>query len=169
MRVFLPTTATQLSDWAQAGVLTGIRSAHAVTPALADLLPAADSEELEYMAAGEAGEASLRLIAESGESVARRVVLAADLEVMVADRAAQPQSLVRVPDAVPVSSIVSLHVDDDDAEPAVAEAVRALVDGVDGDELAALLDAAAEYELMWFDLSELPVVLSLTGQTEPRP
>lgn len=165
MRVILATTPEQLAAWAQAGEITEVSSAHAVTAALTDWFSGADTEELEYAALNEAAEASLKMLAAQTASTSpcgtRRVVLSADVEVMVATKQAEPRSLVKVPEHIPFSLVVSFHVDDDDAEALVAAAATALAAGATREQLQALLDEVAEYELMWFDRSELNVVLGL--------
>lgn len=166
MRVFLPASSTMLARWAAAGQVSDLASAHAVTPALRSWLgEQADLEELEYVALGEAAETSLRLLAADDEASPRRIVLAADVEMLLAPagRPDAPHSLVSAPDPVPLRRVVSVLVDDDDALAAVRRATAALRAGVGGDELDELTDAAAGFELMWYDVSEIGQVLGLVA------
>lgn len=164
MRVFIPATARLLAAWAEAGEIGGIAVAHAVTPALQRWLGQAEADELEYVALGEAAEACLRLLAADADSPRHRIVLAADVDLLLAPAGARaPYSLVSIGEPVSMRRVVSVLVDDSDAVPAVERAVGGVRDGVTGEEFEALLDQATGHELMWFDVTEVPHVLGLVA------
>lgn len=164
-RVYLPTTLSLLADAYVSGGFGAGHAAHAVTAAVREWYVEGDLEELEYAALTEAAEASLRLLAaEVGTKEAyahRRVVVAAD----VADFAVLPgieaddaryRSAVRLGTAVPMADVVSVHVDDEDARPAVADALAVLGAADLGDEDAQFaLDEAESHELLWYDVTEV--------------
>ena len=165
MRVFVPATSTSLARWVAAGQVDVDSGAHGVTPALRGWFSGADDEELEYLALVEAGEQSLRLLAADPQAAARRVVVAADVEMAVAPRQAASRSSVRVGGPLPIGRVASVHIDDEPAEVAVGAARTALAATDDPDDLEAVLDAVAGSELMWFDATELhDVVEALTGR-----
>lgn len=151
MRLYLPTT---LRAMARPGALRPTR-AHAVTPDLAAALAGEDDEALEFAALLAAADASVMLLAEDAAAPRRRVVVVADLPGVRCERRSDDlPSAVEPPAAVPWSAVVSVHVDDGDAEADVAAAAR-------GD--AEALDRAAERDLLWYDASELDSVRSLAG------
>ena len=155
MRIFVPATGPLLADWAARGELTGLDVAHAATPALRqEYGNGTDDEELEYIALVEASLSSLELLAADGTAERKRVVVALDLDMAVAPKGRlQYLSQVRIAHTVPLARVVSVHVDDDDAVGTVAVAAEALIGG--SPETADLLDEVAEFELMWFDATEL--------------
>ena len=161
MRIYLPATVPDLRLAHASSRLGGPGlAAHAVTPAMREWYVQGDLEELEYAALTEAAQASLRLLAADPDAPRRRVVLAAD----VADGAAVPggpdRSSVVVGVAVGLESVVSIHLDDEDAEAAVAAAVEALPAAARGDDDALFaLDEAAAHDLLWYDAAELPDLL----------
>ena len=162
MRVYLPSTLARLARAHTAGELAGPTDAHAVTGAVREWYTSGDLEELEYAAFTEAAEASLRLLATDG-GPHRRVVVAAD----VPDGAVRPRagesyrSAVTVASSVPLRAVASVHVDEVDAQDVVADAVRSLpaADGGDDDARFAL-DEAEATELLWYDVTEIPDLLS---------
>lgn len=160
MRIYVPATLGLLGRWHAAGSLDGVGTAHAVTPALREWYTSGDAEELEYAALLDAAETSLHLLAAETGVAARRVVLAAD----VPDTAARPgsgsRSAVVVP-PVPLSAVVSVHVDDAEAEPDVAAAVAALPAASAGDDDAWFtVDSAHAHDLLWYDVKEIPDLLT---------
>ncbi|WP_432521273.1 DUF6912 family protein [Kineococcus sp. SYSU DK006] len=175
MRVYWPTTLPALARAAQEGRLApGPASVHAVTPALRDYYADADprdlEEELEYVAMTDAAEQSLRLLAAPDASGAapRRVVLALDVPdsaVDVGERGAwtaPERSRVQVRTALVLDDVVSVHVDDADAEADVRAALAALPAADAGDEDAVFTVEACEgHELLWYDASELPLLLAV--------
>ena len=135
-------------------------TAFAVTPKLREVVTAGDDEELEYAAMNEAARAALRLLSVEfglGEDgvPARRAVVAADLD-GVALRPDLDDAAVRLPGPVPVSAIVSVHVDVEEAEYAVRQAAGA-VDAADMGDLDAefLVGEAEDHELEWYEPSEV--------------
>ena len=153
MRIYLPMTVADLAD------PDGVRpsAAHAVTRELAAALPGEDEEGLEFAALLAAADASVGLLSADPSVPSRRVVVVADVSgVPSAARAGGLPSEVEPPAAVPWDQVVSLHVDDGDAESDVAAAAA-------GDEEA--LERAAERDLLWFDVSELDDLRRLRGQS----
>jgi hypothetical protein len=162
MRVYLPSTLARLAGASAAGRLEGPTEAHAVTGAVREWYVSGDLEELEYAAFTEAAEASLRLLAADG-GPHRRVVVAAD----VPDDAVRPRSselyrsAVTVASAVPLRDVASVHVDEVQAQDVVAEAVRSLPAADAGDDDARFaLDEAEATELLWYDVTEIPDLVS---------
>ncbi len=159
MRVYVASTLAGLELLRHSG-LSAPLVAHAVTGALREWYAEADADELEYAAAADAAEGSLRLLA-AGEPC-RRVVVAAELP----DAWVQPHPSEGGPSSVLVSSpvtldrVVSVHLDDDVAEADVAAAVAALPAADAGDEDARFtVDGAQGHELLWYDVTELDDVL----------
>ena len=155
MRVYLPATLTTLAEAAAAGGFA-TREAHAVTAAVREWYTEGDVEELEFTALTDAAEAALALLAEDERAPRRRVVVAADVE----DRAARPggrfRSSVTLDGEVPLRAVVSVHVDEPEAEPTVRAAVGALSLAAAGDDDAQfLLDEAEACDLLWYDVSEI--------------
>jgi hypothetical protein len=162
MRVYLPSTLARLAGASAAGRLAGPTEAHAVTGAVREWYVSGDLEELEYAAFTDAAEASLRLLAADG-GPHRRVVVAAD----VPDDAVRPRpselyrSAVTVASAVPLRDVASVHVDEVQAQDVVAEAVRSLPAADAGDDDARFaLDEAEATELLWYDVTEIPDLVS---------
>jgi len=158
MRIYLPTTLPALRQAVAASAVGGESTlACAVTPTLREWYAEGDLEELEYAALTEAARASLRLLADD-DGPPRRVVLAAD----VADGAVSPapargKAAVRLAGPVPLSQIVSAHVDDADAEGDVRAAVSALDAAERGDPDARFaVDAVEDHELLWYAAQEIP-------------
>jgi hypothetical protein len=158
MRVYLPTTLAGLAAASAAGAFEGPLDGHAVTGAVREWYVSGDLEELEYAAFTEAAEASLRLLAGS-DGPRRRVVVAADVrDADVRARAGDRyRSAVSVASAVPLRTVASVHVDEDAAQDVVTAAVAALPAADAGDDDARFaLDEAEATELLWYDVSEIP-------------
>jgi hypothetical protein len=134
-RIYLPLNAARLRELAQSRVVGPVPlAAHGVTDGVRSADPTGDEEEWEYVALGEAAEASAAGLP-PGER--RRVVAAADVEdswVSAADGGA-PASAVTVSQPVPMQRIASFHVDEN--------------------------DVADDDELLWYDVTELPALLDL--------
>jgi hypothetical protein len=145
-------------------------TAFAVTPGLREWYLDDDIESLEYAAMLEAARASLRLIVADPAAVPRRVVIAAELpDAVVAARDELGVGVVHVADPVSLQQVVSVHVDDDDAEPAI-RAATAVIDAADlGDPDASdTLDDAEAFELAWYASQEIAALLgSLAASGEP--
>jgi hypothetical protein len=164
MRVYLATTVPGLVRFHADGVVSatdGVR-AHAVTPALREWYTEGDSEELEYAAMRGAARESLTLLAAEADAVRRRVVLAADVpDAQVVPDAAVHRSGVRIATAVPMSAVVSVHIDEPEADDTVAAAVEALAAAEAGDEDAAFtVDGAEDCDLLWYDVTEIAQLVS---------
>jgi hypothetical protein len=158
MRVYLPTTLAGLAAaYAEGAFAPPPLAAHAVTPDIREWYVTGDLEELEYATLTEAAEASLRALA-GADGPRRRVVVAADVpDARVRPRAdGRFRSAVAVAAAVPLSDVVSVHVDEPEAESVVAAAVAALAAADAGDDDAQFaLDEAEATELLWYDVSEI--------------
>lgn len=167
MRVYLPATWQTLRALNESGAAGGAGeavpiTAFAVTPGLREWYAADDDiEELEYAAFAEAARASLRLLTVHFGAPPRRVVLAADVpdgDVEIRDDL--DRGVVRLPGALEASGIASIHIDEADAETAVAAAAAA-IDRADmgDDEAQDIVDDAEGFELSWYAPQELTHVL----------
>ncbi len=162
MRIYLPTTSTGLQQLHDAGQLADTPlTAFAVTPALREWYVDDDIESLEYAAMLEAARASLRLIDNDPGAVRRRAVLAADVpDSAVTVHDDLDRGVVRVADPIVSSQIAAIHVDDSEAEPAVAAAASAMIAADLGEPGAQdAVDDAEGYELSWYASQELGAVL----------
>lgn len=154
MRIYLPATSADLSR--PAGVPP--RWGHAVTPELRRALPDEDDEGLEDAAMLAAADESLVHLRAASSALPRRVVIAADVDesaVITPTRSRawqdgddQLPSAADVRVTVPWSDVVSIHVDEPDAETDVAAALT--------DDAA--VDRAAEHDLLWHDIVEREVL-----------
>lgn len=151
MRIYLPASAADLAS--ESGI--SARPAHAVTPALRQANPGEAEEDLEVPAFLAAADASLAMLAATDVPV--RVVLAADVST-ASPTQGEYLTEVSAPD-VPWSAVVSIHVDDPDDGDAAALVSTA----VGGDDEA--IDAAAELDLLWFDISERAQLRALLGHS----
>jgi hypothetical protein len=164
VRVYLAASPASLAAALGGGSLAPDLPAHAVTPALREWYTEGDLEELELAALLDAAEDSLRLLALEGARPPRRLVLAADVPDADA-RSAHPgddlpdgteRSRVLLRSAVPLSAVVSAHVDEAEAEDDVRAACEALPDADAGDDDARfVVDGADGHDLLWYDASEL--------------
>jgi hypothetical protein len=164
MRVYLPATTTTLRELVDAGeVGPAPLTAFAVTPELREWYVDDDLESLEYAAMLEAARGSLRLIDADPAAARRRVVLAVDVpdaEVTVRDDL--DRGVVQLAAAVPMRAVASAHVDDADAEGAVAGAAEAIIAADLGDPSSQeLVDDAEGFELSWYANQEIAVLLEL--------
>jgi hypothetical protein len=158
MRVYLPATLTTVRAALAAGELgPAPLTAFAVTPTLREWYAEGDTEELEYAALTDAARASLRLLDADRAAARRRVVVAADVpDGWVRQRPELDRAVVEVAAAVPLAKVVSAHVDDGDAQDAVAAAADAVVAADLGDDDARFtVDEAEGHELMWYATQEL--------------
>jgi FMN phosphatase YigB (HAD superfamily) len=164
MRVYLPTTLRGLATaYGAGGFAPAPLEAHAVTPAIREWYVSGDLEELEYAALTEAAEASLRALAASGDASFRRVVVAADVpEAAVGPRPDERfRSAVTVATQVPLEDVASVHVDEPEAADVVSAAAAALPAADAGDDDAQFaVDEAEATELLWYDVTEVPDLLS---------
>ena len=170
VRVYLPATLATLAEAFVAGHFPAGYAAHAVTGAIREWYTDDDTEQLEYAAQREAADASLDLLGAEFPAEARyenrRVVVAADVERFCVEspgaaavEGGEPtRSAVRLRCQVPMSAVVSVHVDEDDpaVRSAVATAVRALPLARRGDDDASFaVDEARSHELLWYDVTEI--------------
>jgi NTE family protein len=135
-RIYIPLNASGLRSLSTGGAVQPAPfPAHAVTQALRDSASNAAQDELEYAALNDAAQTSGALLT-AGES--RRIVAAADVSSDFVGSAepddSDVESAVSIAEAVALKRIASFHVDGDTDE--------------DGD-------------LLWYDVTELPVVLAL--------
>lgn len=162
MRIYLPSTLSLLTDL-RAGGETGPPplTAFAVTGSLREWYADADTDELEHAAFTDAARASLRLLDADPIAVPRRVVVSADVPgTVVSVHPELDRSVVRVSEAVPISQLVSLHVDGVDAEADVRAAAGAMLAAELGDADAQFtVDGAEGHELEWYDIGELDDLL----------
>ncbi len=167
MRVYIPATVAMLRALNAKGEVAAIGdTAFALTPALRESYATGTAEELEYAAMTEAARASLRLlVAEEADdpdgTLPRRAVISADVE----DATLRPDldhAVVRLAGPVPIALVAAVHLDTEDAEPAV-RAAAAVIDEADlGDPDAEFtLGDAEDHELAWYATEELPFLIDL--------
>jgi hypothetical protein len=159
MRVYLPSTLPGLTDVLAGGeVGPSPLRAFAVTPALREAYASGDDEELEYVAMLAAAKQSLRLLDADPAASRRRVVLAADVaDAQVSWHAYDDEpAAVTVATAIPITAVVSGHVDELDSVPDVTAAAAAITAADAGDDDASFtVDSAEAHELAWYATQEL--------------
>jgi uncharacterized protein DUF6912 len=164
VRVYLPATMSLLARAVATGSVD-VPVASAVTPTLREWYVEGDAEELEYAAMLAAARSSLRLLAADPETARRRVVVAAEIP----DGTAQPapdldRSAVRLPGPVPISAVVSAHVDDSEAAEDVSRAAALVAAADSGDEDARFaVDGVEDHELGWYAAQEIGPLVELDG------
>jgi hypothetical protein len=164
VRVYLPSTTTGLTVLVDDGTLGAQSStAFAVTPGLREWYVDDDLEELEYAAMLEAARASLRLLDADQAAARRRVVLAAEVpDDLVTVRDDLDRGVVQVAQPVPLSRIVSLHVDGAEAETAVAAAAESITAADLGEPAAQdAVDDTEGFELCWYATQEIAPFVEL--------
>lgn len=167
MRVYIPATVTMLRALNAKGEISAVSdTAFALTPALRESYATGSAEELEYAAMTEAARASLRLLAgelsdDPDGALPRRAVISADVEGPTL-RPDLDFGVVRLPGSIPLSQVVAVHLDTEEAEPAVRAAAD-VIDKADlGDPDAEFtLGDAEDHELAWYATEELPFLLEL--------
>ena len=123
MRVYVPATTAVLRVLLDDGQLRAPLTACAVTAGMREWYAEGDEEELEYAALIEAARLSLRMLDEDPTAARRRVVLAAEVDDgAVTPRPDLDRAVVAVDAPIPLRLIAAAHVDDADAEAAVARA-----------------------------------------------
>jgi len=161
--VYVPATLSVLQRLVADGTVHAVNgTAFAVTPTLREAYAHGDEEELADVALRDAALASLRLLGGEDDALPRRrVVLVADVD------AAQPRpdlddAVVRLSGPIEIDRVVCAHVDNAEAEPAVAAAIEA-IDAADlGDEDAELtVGDAQDHDLAWYARQELPFLIEL--------
>ena len=164
MRVYLPATTTGLRKLTSDGTLGDPPvTCFAVTSGLREWYVDDDLEELEYAAMSEAARASLRLIDADPSAAARRVVVAAEVpDGSVTVRDDLDRGVVQLAQPVTLKDVASVHVDDADAEDAVAAGAAAIAAADLGDEVAQeTVDDAEGFELSWYASQEIGPFLEL--------
>jgi hypothetical protein len=164
MRVYVPSTSTGLRQLEADGALGAPpTTAFAVTPGLREWYVDDDVEALEYAAMTEAARASLRLIDADRSAARRRVVVAADVpDASVSVRDDVDRGVVTLNVPVALGDVASVHMDDGEAEPAVAAAAEAIAAADLGDEAAQeAVDDAEGFELSWYATQEIGPLLEL--------
>jgi hypothetical protein len=167
VRVYLPATSTTLRALFDSGTVgPAPLTAFAITPALREWYRDDDVEALEYAAMAEAARGSLRLIDGDAAAARRRVVIAADVpDSAVTVRDDLDRGVVRVAEPVPLEVVASVHVDDADAETAVAAAADSIIGADLGhDESQERVDDAEGFELAWYASQELGALLDRLPQ-----
>lgn len=165
MRVYLPATTTLVRQLLDQRRLDPPLTAFAVTPGLREWYVDDNLEELEYAAMLDAARASLRLLDADPTAARRRVVIALDApddDVEVRDDV--DRGVVRLGRPVALASIASVHLDEADAQPAVAAAAAAILAADLGSAQAQdTVDDAEGFELSWYATQELEHVLDAIG------
>ncbi|GAA1734137.1 DUF6912 family protein [Nonomuraea bangladeshensis] len=167
MRVYLPCTLPALATAVKLGELgPAPLTGYAVTPALTEWYASGDTEELEYVALTEAARASLRMLAadraDGVQAPPRRVVVAAEVPEGAARAGAdlEERARVRLAQAVPLTKVAAVHIDDLEAATDVEAALAALPAADEGDDDARFtVDGAEAHELMWYATQEIPDLL----------
>ena len=159
MRVYLPSSLPALARLLAAGEIADpeIRG-YAVTPTLREWYSSGDEEELEYIALTHAARDSLRLLGGDRSAARRRLVLAAELlpELVTSVGGFDEPALVEVKPPVPLTRVMSGHLDEVAAMAEIAAAVTALPAADAGDDDAQfLVDSAEGHELLWYATQEL--------------
>jgi hypothetical protein len=159
VRVYVPATVPMLAEMRAGGQLgSGPTVAHAVTPALREWYAEGDEEELEYVAFTRAAQAALELLRHDPKAPRRRVVVSADVAstALVREDVELGSSTVRLPQAVSLKEIASIHVDSEAAAEDVAAAADVVAEAQAGDPDAQFtVDSAEDHELEWYAVSEL--------------
>lgn len=150
MRLYIPATSSLVTHLLSDGAIT-VERGFAVTPELRqwhrESSGSDDLEELEYIAATMAAEASLALLEEDASAVPRRLVLAVELAAGISpvDDGALGEVLAGVP--IRREQVEAALVDGPEAESLIASVLDAAKDGQDADPV--------DLELMWFAAGEL--------------
>jgi hypothetical protein len=162
VRVYVPATVTTLRQLEGGGEWALPPHAHAVTPRLREWYVEGDEEDLEYVAFTRAAQAALALLHADPAAARRRVVVSVDLPAAVLRSAGSDlgSSEIQVSGAVRLADVAAIHVDAADAETAVTAAAEAVPAAADGDPDAQfVVDSVEEYELAWYDPTELDQAL----------
>jgi hypothetical protein len=163
IRVYVPATVPMLAALRTSGHLgDGPVGAHAVTPALREWYAEGDEEELEYVAFTRAAQGALRLLRHDTSAPRRRVVVSADVpsSALLREEVELGSSAVRLPQAICLSEVASVHVDSADAAEEVAAAVEVVEEAIAGDPDAQFtVDGAEDHELEWYAVAELDELL----------
>lgn len=182
MRIYVPATLDELdavthtTDAARWTVAP--RRAHAVTKELEAALPEEDAESLEYVAALNAADDSLALIAGRTDAPHQRVIITVEVPDAVVGPAAGSGTTDDDEDDDPVASevevtstvedvaIVCVHVDEPDAAADIADVLAAADEESDSEDVAGVgeesetaldeaLQRVTDRDLLWYDWSEI--------------
>ena len=164
MHIYVPATLAMLHQLVAEQSLWPVNgTAFAVTPTLREAYAEGDDDELAEVALRDAALASLRLLGgrQPEELPRRRGVLVAEVD----DATPRPDlddAVVRLAGPVALDRVICAHVDNADAEEAVAAAIDA-IDAADlGDEDAELVVGdAQDHDLAWYAPQELPFLIDL--------
>jgi hypothetical protein len=163
VRVYVPATVPMLTELRASGQLgAGPTVAHAVTPALREWYAEGDEEELEYVAFTRAAQAALQLLRHDPQAPRRRVVVSADVaaSALVREEVELGSSTVRLPQAVSLKEVASIHLDGPGAAEAVGAAAEVVSEALAGDPDAQFtVDSAEDHELEWYAVTELDELL----------
>jgi hypothetical protein len=159
VRVYVPATVPMLAALRASGRLgDGPTVAHAVTPALREWYAEGDDEELEYVAFTRAAQGALQLLRHDPAAPRRRVVVSADVPsaALVREDIELGSSQVRLPEAVSLAEVASIHIDGTDAAEQVAAAADMVEEALAGDPDAQFtVDGAEDHELAWYAVTEI--------------
>ena len=159
VRVYVPATVPMLAQMRARGQLgAGPTVAHAVTPALREWYAEGDEEELEYVAFTRAAQAALQLLRHDAKAPRRRVVVSADVAAatLIREDVELGSSTVRLPQAISLREIASIHLDGESAAEDVGAAADVVEEARAGDPDAQFtVDSAEDHELEWYAVSEL--------------
>ena len=159
VRVYVPATVPMLATLRADGHLgAGPIVAHAVTPSLREWYAEGDQEELEYVAFTRAAQDALRLLRHDPSAPRRRVVVSADVpaDALVREEVELGSSTVRLPAAISLREVASIHVDGSSAAEAVGAAAEVVSEALAGDPDAQFtVDGAEDHELEWYAVTEL--------------
>jgi len=159
VRVYVPATVPMLAEMRASGQLgAGPVVAHAVTPALREWYAEGDEEELEYVAFTRAAQAALQLLRHDPKAPRRRVVVSADVAstALIREDVELGSSTVRLPQAVSLKEVASIHVDGVDTAEEIGAAADVVEEALAGDPDAQFtVDGAEDHELEWYAISEL--------------
>src|SRR5689334_171039 len=159
VRVYVPATVPMLTALRDSGQLgDGPTVAHAVTPALREWYAEGDEEELEYVAFTRAAQGALQLLRHDPKAPRRRVVVSADVpsSALVREDVELGSSTVRLPQAVSIKEVASIHLDSADVAEEIAAAADVVEEALAGDPDAQFtVDGAEDHELEWYAATEL--------------
>ncbi|HIV58986.1 MAG TPA: hypothetical protein H9902_13620 [Candidatus Stackebrandtia faecavium] len=157
-RIYLPATFATLTTLHNSGEVSA-SGAHAVTPTLRQSYEGLGEEDLEYVAFCSAATAAFGRLADDADSVSRRVVISADVpeRAVKVETGAEDGSTVSLAEPVTSDRVAAIHVDGQEAADVVAAAVTALASAAqDPASAEKALDEADDFELEWYDPTELP-------------
>lgn len=183
MRIYVPATLDELDavthTTSAARWTVAPRRAHAVTKELEAALPEEDAEGLEYLAALNAADDSLALIAGRPDAPHQRVIITVEVpDTVVGPASTSPDGDPSEDDDDPVASeievrstvedvaIVCVHVDEPDAASDIADVLAAADEVSDAEDLAEVgeesdsaldeaLQRVTDRDLLWYDWSEI--------------